>query len=109
MFGGVGLGNANIVRAVSVHNSWPQRGRPGRARRHDRTLAADITQQNHLLYGYSAGVGVDVMLMAGLFLRAEWEYRAFTRSDRYQHQYGARRRRLQVLIENAVKFSFHPA
>jgi outer membrane immunogenic protein len=32
----------------------------------------------HLLYGYTGGLGVDVNLMAGLFLRAEWEYVRFT-------------------------------
>jgi opacity protein-like surface antigen len=42
------------------------------------TLSADSTQHNHLLVGYSAGVGVDVALVAGLFLRAEWEYARFT-------------------------------
>jgi opacity protein-like surface antigen len=31
-----------------------------------------------LVYGYSAGVGVDVMLMASLFLRAEYEYQRVT-------------------------------
>ena len=36
----------------------------------DRTLT--------ILVGYSAGLGVDVALMAGLFLRAEWEYARFT-------------------------------
>lgn len=45
-------------------------------------VAVDLTetemQKSHLLYGYSAGLGVDVSLMAGLFLRAEWEYIRFT-------------------------------
>jgi opacity protein-like surface antigen len=34
--------------------------------------------KTNLVYGYSAGVGVDVMLMAGLFLRAEYEYQRVT-------------------------------
>ena len=29
-------------------------------------------------YGYSAGVGIDVMLVGGLFMRAEYEYRRVT-------------------------------
>jgi opacity protein-like surface antigen len=33
-----------------------------------------------LIYGYSAGLGVDVMLIAGLFMRAEWEYVRFSSS-----------------------------
>ena len=35
---------------------------------------------NHLVYGYSAGLGVDVNLVGGLFMRAEWEYVRFTSS-----------------------------
>jgi outer membrane immunogenic protein len=31
-----------------------------------------------LVYGYSAGVGVDVMLVGGLFVRAEYEYQRVT-------------------------------
>jgi opacity protein-like surface antigen len=31
-----------------------------------------------LIYGYAAGLGVDVNLVGGLFLRAEWEYLRFT-------------------------------
>ncbi|MCB1411795.1 MAG: porin family protein [Xanthobacteraceae bacterium] len=79
MFGGVALANANIVRAVTVTDAWAatQAGAvaPGAM---SATLSADITQHNHLLVGYSAGVGVDVALMAGLFMRAEWEYARFT-------------------------------
>ena len=30
--------------------------------------------QNHLIYGYSAGLGVDINLVGDLFVRAEWEY-----------------------------------
>ena len=32
---------------------------------------------NHLIYGYTAGLGVDINLIGGLFLRAEWEYIRF--------------------------------
>jgi len=41
--------------------------------------ASDVTH-NHLIYGYTAGLGIDVNLIAGLFLRAEWEYVRFTTS-----------------------------
>jgi opacity protein-like surface antigen len=33
---------------------------------------------NHLVYGYSGGLGIDVNLIGGLFMRAEWEYVRFT-------------------------------
>ena len=42
------------------------------------TLSATQAQHNHLIYGYSAGLGVDVNLIGGLFMRAEWEYIRFT-------------------------------
>lgn len=33
-----------------------------------------IVQSNRLMYGYSVGLGLDMMLVAGLFARVEWEY-----------------------------------
>jgi opacity protein-like surface antigen len=76
VFGGFALGNADITRSVEVR---------------DRVSAAalgpftDLTPlsttdavHNHLIYGYTAGLGVDVNLVGGLFLRAEWEYIRFT-------------------------------
>jgi opacity protein-like surface antigen len=77
MFGGVALGSANIVRSVTVTD---QKG-PDAA---TAALAAPAVatgseaRHNHLLYGYSAGVGVDMMLWGGLFARAEYEYVRFT-------------------------------
>ena len=38
-----------------------------------RPISTDV-QHNHLIYGYSAGLGVDINLVGGLFMRAEWEY-----------------------------------
>lgn len=60
-FFGVGLGDQTIYRSVSAFPvsllSVPQ-----------------TASSEKLVYGYSAGVGFDVMLVAGLFLRAEYEY-----------------------------------
>ena len=42
------------------------------------------------------------MLIGGLFLRAEWEYRPLHLAGRHQHQHRARRPRLQVLIARAA-------
>ena len=44
------------------------------------TLTATDALHNHLIYGYTAGLGMDVNLMGGLFMRAEWEYLRFTSS-----------------------------
>jgi outer membrane immunogenic protein len=77
LFGGFALGNANISRSVFVQD----RVTPGPANPPNITLAplsADEIVHNHLIYGYSAGLGVDVNLVGGLFVRAEWEYIRFT-------------------------------
>jgi len=76
VFGGLALGNANITRSVLVTDAVSATAlgvftplQP---------LSADDAQHNHLIYGYTAGLGVDVNLVGGLFLRAEWEYIRFT-------------------------------
>jgi outer membrane immunogenic protein len=76
LFGGFALGNANITRSATVYDSVsltalsPLFGGP--------PLIATEAAHNHLIYGYSAGLGVDANLIGGLFLRAEWEYIRFT-------------------------------
>jgi outer membrane immunogenic protein len=81
VFGGLALGNADINRTVTIDDHYAP------------TFAGAIApcpipvcvrsnatedQPNHLVYGYSAGLGVDVNLVGGLFMRAEWEYARFT-------------------------------
>jgi outer membrane immunogenic protein len=78
MFGGLALGNADISHSVIVHDAV------------SRTISGPFTSlgtlnatdavHNHLVYGYSGGLGVDVNLIGGLFMRAEWEYIRFTSS-----------------------------
>ena len=69
VFGGLALGNADITRSVLVTDDVSLTAfgpfiplQP---------LAADDAQHNHLIYGYSAGLGVDINLIGGLFMRAE--------------------------------------
>jgi outer membrane immunogenic protein len=76
LFGGFALGNADITRSVRVTDgvSLAALGpfiplQP---------LTSDDAVHNHLIYGYTAGLGVDINLVGGLFLRAEWEYIRFT-------------------------------
>lgn len=79
LFGGFALGNADITRSVFVQDVVT----PGPTNPRNITLAplsATEGVHNHLIYGYSAGLGVDVNLVGGLFLRAEWEYVRFTAS-----------------------------
>src|ERR1700687_1144752 len=76
VFGGFALGNANITRSVRVTDgvSLAPLG-PFTALR---PLSAEDAVHNHLIYGYTAGLGIDVNLIGRLFLRAEWEYIRFT-------------------------------
>jgi opacity protein-like surface antigen len=61
LYVGAGLGNQAVDRNVSAS---PAPVLP--ALTHD--------SKSKLVYGYSAGAGVDVMLVGGLFARVEYEY-----------------------------------
>jgi len=75
-FGGIALGNADISRTVVVHDAISNTLNGPFVPL--ATLTAQNIQHNHLVYGYSGGLGVDVNLVGGLFMRAEWEYVRFT-------------------------------
>ena len=75
-FGGFALGYANISTSariddfVSANAGGPFTELP--------SVTGISTGQNHLIYGYTAGLGIDINLIGGLFVRAEWEYVRFT-------------------------------
>src|SRR3954447_10332013 len=81
LFGGVALGQADINRYAQAEISYkyvgtqnprlPDLGGPPPMSLTDQANA-------HFIYGYSGGLGVDIMLFANLFVRAEWEYMRFT-------------------------------
>jgi outer membrane immunogenic protein len=78
LFGGFALGSADITRSVTVTDySTPGPSSTGPGQQYSPLVATDALH-NHLIYGYTAGLGVDVNLIGGLFLRAEWEYIRFT-------------------------------
>lgn len=78
VFGGFALGNADITRSVLVEDAVStSRFGPFTTLL---PLTATDAVHNHLIYGYSAGLGVDINLIGGLFMRAEWEYVRFTAS-----------------------------
>jgi opacity protein-like surface antigen len=79
MFGGFALGNADITRTATVLDVMTP-GPTNPPGRRPAFWSATEAQHNHLIYGYSAGLGVDVNLIGGLFLRAEWEYIRYTAS-----------------------------
>jgi outer membrane immunogenic protein len=66
-FAGLGVGSTTIDRSASATPA---------------PLVTPFLVENNtktrLVFGYSAGVGVDVMLTRGLFLRAEYEYQRIT-------------------------------
>jgi opacity protein-like surface antigen len=78
LFGGVALGQADIVRTASISGTQVNTVAPYNTVPFN--VSATVGQYSHLIYGYSFGLGVDVKLVAGLFLRAEWEYVRFTSS-----------------------------
>jgi outer membrane immunogenic protein len=78
VFGGVALGQANIITSAHVFgNQVNVNAAPGFTNV-PFNLSATDAENSHLIYGYAAGIGVDVQLPAGFFLRAEWEYLRFT-------------------------------
>lgn len=76
VFGGFALGNADITRSITVQDSVS----PTYLGTYTdlQPLSATDAVHNHLVYGYTAGLGVDIHLIGGLFMRAEWEYIRFT-------------------------------
>jgi outer membrane immunogenic protein len=77
-FAGVALGKADIAHSVTVYDavsttiSGPFTSLA--------TLSSTDVVHNHLVYGYSFGLGTDINLVGGLFMRAEWEYIRFASS-----------------------------
>jgi opacity protein-like surface antigen len=80
LFGGVALGQANINRQADYTLFYQYVGDPKNPKPNigpsSRSLS-DIANA-HFIYGYSGGLGIDMMVFANLFLRAEWEYMRFT-------------------------------
>jgi outer membrane immunogenic protein len=66
VFAGFALGDAEITRSISVVDAGFQ------------PLSTSEDLRAHLIYGYTAGLGIDINLVGGLFMRAEWEYVRFT-------------------------------
>jgi opacity protein-like surface antigen len=81
---GVALGRANTSAAAVV--GYPQPVYSGTATPPPPTPPAFVASEtsgrsNQFIYGFSAGLGVDVMLLPNFFLRGEYEYIKFTNVD----------------------------
>ena len=78
MFGGVALGQADIVRTATIFGTQVNPNVAPPFNDVPFSVSGTAGQYSHLIYGYSGGLGVDMMLVSCLFLRAEWEYIRFT-------------------------------
>ena len=81
LFGGFALGQASLVKTASVSDfvtAGPSSTTPANFLGSLGTISATEGQYGRLIYGYTAGVGVDINLIGGLFMRAEYEYIRFT-------------------------------
>ncbi len=78
MFGCVALGRANTYRSASTTTFYQYTGtNPALGDIGPTTTTSSDIRNGHWTYGYSAGAGVDVKMVGGLFLRAEYEYLKF--------------------------------
>ena len=77
-FGGVALAQADIVRSVNVYGRAVNPAAAPGFTDIPFNLSRSEGPYSHLIYGYTAGLGVDINLIGGLFARAEWEYVRFT-------------------------------
>lgn len=78
MFGGVALGRADLSRSASYAINYRYVGTSGYPSFGPFGDTASEVKKGEFVYGYSAGLGVDMMLFSNLFVRAEWEYLRFT-------------------------------
>ncbi|MBN8988285.1 MAG: porin family protein [Rhizobiales bacterium] len=76
-FAGVALGQANIIRTAHVFGLQVNPAAAPGFQSVPFDVSATEAQYSKLIYGYSFGIGTDIMLMSCLFLRAEWEYVRF--------------------------------
>ncbi len=75
MFGGVSLGQADVVKTARISGTQVNDADPTIIVPFDDTMT---TRQNgRFIYGYAAGLGVDIMLFGNVFVRGEWEYLKF--------------------------------
>jgi len=77
-FAGVGMGQANIDRIANVNLNYTFVGTPPPTLPNLQLIKSLPDNANaHFVVGYAAGLGIDINLCAGLFMRAEWEYIRF--------------------------------
>ena len=80
-FVGVALGQANINRRADIDLYYQYVGGPPPKPNLAGSGSLTDNANSHFISGLAGGLGIDMMLYAGLFLRAEWEYLRFSSSD----------------------------
>ncbi len=97
MFGGVSLGRADVLKSAMVSGTQVLIAPPNTVVPF--SVSQTEGQSNRFIYGYAAGLGVDVMLAGGLSRPRRMGISQIRRPDRHQHQHRPRRCRLSVLTE----------
>lgn len=77
MFGGIALGQADIVRSARIFGTQVNPLAAPGFQNVPFDISATDGSYSKLIYGYSFGIGTEMMLFSGLFMRAEWEYVRF--------------------------------
>lgn len=77
MFGAVSLGQADITRAAAITDRVSTAPPPTGVYIGTNYDSKIDVLRGHFIYGYGGGLGIDMMLYDGLFVRAEWEYLKF--------------------------------
>ncbi len=75
LFGGFAFGQADIVRTANIFGVQID---PTTNAQFPFFISASDNQNARFIYGWNAGVGVDMMLYSCLFLRAEWDHTQYS-------------------------------
>lgn len=80
---GLAVGRANITRSANVSGTEtvPCSPQPCVPIVNPFNYSASDVKNAHFIYGWSAGAGVDVLLMPNFFVRTEFEYMSFTEAQ----------------------------
>ncbi len=77
-FVGAAIGLGDVQRTANVYGTGVNASAPPGFQNIAFNYTESGDQKNAVFFGYSAGLGVDMMLLGCMFLRAEWEYLRFT-------------------------------
>lgn len=76
-FGGVSLGQADVTKSVTISGTQVNPAAAPGFQNVPFSSSQTTGQSGRFIYGYAAGLGMDVMLFGNVFVRGEWEYLKF--------------------------------